>query len=72
MDRLQVVWYGGMVWIDYWRESEDEFVRAYTYIKLPALLEEGRRRYKLDQHQWTCKNNHVTRLGCFGVTAMLS
>ena len=27
--------------------------------KLPALGEEGRRRYKLDQYQWTCNNNHV-------------
>ena len=27
--------------------------------KLPALVEEGRRRYKLNQHQWICKNNHV-------------
>ena len=22
-------------------------------------MEEGRRRYKLDQYQWTCNNNHV-------------
>ena len=22
-------------------------------------MKEGRRRYKLDQHQWICKNNHV-------------
>ena len=29
------------------------------YFKLPALGEEGRRRYKLDQYQWICNNNHV-------------
>ena len=22
-------------------------------------MEEGRKRYKLDQHEWTCSNNHV-------------
>ena len=29
------------------------------HFKLPALGEEGRRRYKLDQYQWICSNNHV-------------
>ena len=29
------------------------------HFKLPALGEEGRRHYKLDQYQWTCNNNHV-------------
>ena len=27
--------------------------------KFPTLLEEGRKCYKLDQHQWKCSNNHV-------------
>ena len=27
--------------------------------KLPALVSEARTRYKLDQGQWSCSNNHV-------------
>ena len=27
--------------------------------ELSALVEEGRRHYKLDQYQWVCNNNHV-------------
>ena len=37
----------------------DQGTNQCKYFKLPALLEEGRRHYKLDQLQWTCKNNHV-------------
>ena len=29
------------------------------HFKLLTLLEEGRKRYKLDHHQWICSNNHV-------------
>ena len=37
----------------------DQGSSTCKYFKLPALGEEGRRRYKLDQHQWICSNNHV-------------
>ena len=37
----------------------DQGSSTCKYFKLPALGEEGRSRYKLDQYQWLCKNNHV-------------
>ena len=37
----------------------DQGSNKCKHFKLSALLEEGRRRYKLDQHQWICSNNHV-------------
>ena len=37
----------------------DQGTNQCKYFKLPAIMEEGRRRYKLDQYQWTCSNNHV-------------
>ena len=37
----------------------DQGSSTCKYFKLPALGEEGRSRYKLDQYQWICNNNHV-------------
>ena len=37
----------------------DQGSNKCKYFELSALLEEGRIRYKLDQHPWICKNNHV-------------
>ena len=37
----------------------DQGANLCKHFKLPAILEEARRCYKLDQHQWACSNNHV-------------
>ena len=38
---------------------DDQGANKCKHFKLPALSEEGRGRYKLEQHQWICSNNHV-------------
>ena len=37
----------------------DQASNKCKHFELSSLATEGRSRYKLDQYQWTCKNNHV-------------
>ena len=37
----------------------DQASNKCAHFELSSLVTEGRKRYKLDQNQWMCSNNHV-------------